>query len=41
MRNFHLNFFPEEIFFVPESWHFACENTISENEVLLFFSKFC
>jgi len=40
MCNFHLKNFPEDFFLLLESRHFARENTISENEVLLYFSKF-
>jgi len=32
--------FLKKFFLLPESRHFARENTISENEVLLFFSRF-
>jgi len=32
--------FLEKFFLLPESRHFARETTISENEVLLFFSRF-
>ena len=33
--------FLKKFFKLPESWHFARENNISENEVLLFFPEFC
>jgi len=32
--------FLKKFFLLPESRHFARETTISENEVLLFFSRF-
>jgi len=34
-------FVDQEFFLWSASLHFARENTVSKNEVLLFFSKFC
>jgi len=43
MKNVQFSFenvFLKNVFCLPESRHFALENTISENEVLLFSPKF-